>query len=74
MVKTADDKKNKLLVSEGRLLSSKQVKEMWGVSHKWLWVHTLKGRESERIPSFKLGKVRRYRADELAWWLEKHKE
>lgn len=68
------DDKAKTLVDEGRMLRVKDVLAMWPVSGKWLWEHTFNGPSEQRIPSYKFGKKRLYKYDELNYWRENRKQ
>jgi excisionase family DNA binding protein len=52
-----------------RLLSVSEAAEMLGVPTSWIY----SAAEGNRLPSFKLGKYRRFKASELTAWLEKQR-
>lgn len=56
-----------------RMLTTKQTQALLGVGPRFLWKMTKHPRESERIPSYKIGKLRKYRFDEVMHWLENHR-
>ncbi len=58
----------------GRLISVKEAMAYLGISRRTLYVMTFLHKADERIPSYKYGKSRKYKFDELNWWLEKHRE
>ena len=49
-----------------RLLSVGEVAERLGVAPSWVYTEA----EARRLPSFKLGKYRRFRLSEILAWLE----
>lgn len=61
------------LKSQGRMLKIRDVAEMWGVTERFLWKLTHAKNEADRLPSYKVGRRVLYNADELAWYLEKHR-
>jgi Helix-turn-helix domain len=60
-------------ITQGRLLTVKEVREMWPVSRSFLWELSTTKDESRRLPSYKVGRHRLYKYDELMWYLDKHK-
>ena len=63
-----------MAVANSRLLTFNQVCTLFGVSRDWLWRHSFTVKENERIPSYKVGKLRKYKFDELNYWLENRRE
>jgi hypothetical protein len=61
------------LVTQGRMLTPKDVISMWNISRVALWRLTNSRNESKRIPSYKVGGKRLYKYDELMWYLDKQK-
>jgi excisionase family DNA binding protein len=56
---------------EKRLLSVEEAAQFLNVPVRWIRDHT--GRRSPQLPSFKVGKYRRFRLDELERWLAQNR-
>jgi excisionase family DNA binding protein len=52
-----------------RLLSVGEVAQFLGVGESWVYGAA----ESNRVPSFRIGKYRRFRLSEILTWLEKQR-
>ncbi len=63
---------NEALVDQGRMLTAKQVATMLNVSKQVVWRLSNSKAEDRRIPSYKVGSRRRYKYDEVMWYLDKH--
>lgn len=61
------------LVSQGRMLSTAQVLEMWPISRKFLWKMTHHKEDAKRIPSYKFGSRILYAYDEIIYWRDQNK-
>ena len=61
-------------IVQGRLISAREAMTLLGISRRTLYTMTLHSKPSERIPSYKLGKSRKYKLDELLWWLDARRE
>ena len=59
--------------TQARLLNVQEAAELLGVPVGWVRDHA-SGKRAPVIPSFKVGKYRRFRADELEKWLERSRE
>lgn len=59
--------------AHSRLLTTKQAMAYLGVGSRLLWKLTFSKDPTQKIPSYKVGKLRKYRYDELSWWLDNHK-
>ena len=57
-------------MSDDNLLTIQDVAEMLGMTEAWVIERTGKN-ATDPIPSFKLGKYRRYRKDEVEDWLRR---
>lgn len=57
--------------SEGKLLSQKQVMEIWPISREFLSKLTNHPNPAKRIPSYRFGKKPMYDFQELMWYREK---
>jgi len=55
-------------IPEKQLLTPEEVAAYLGVTLNWVYDHST-GRRPPEIPSFKLGKYRRYRRDEIERWI-----
>lgn len=64
---------NEELRTHGRMLAIKDVAKMWGVSERFISKLAHEKNEADRLPSYKVGRRVLYNVDELAWYLEKHK-
>lgn len=56
-----------------RLMNAREVAQFLRVSPGWVYEHSAEG-AIPQVPSFKLGKYRRYRLDEIERWLAKQRE
>lgn len=56
-----------------KLLTCKQVMELLGVKKNTLFKFTLHLTPDQRLPSYKVGKSRKYKFDEVMWWIDKQK-
>lgn len=56
----------------GRLLSTKQAQEMLGVGKVTLF--KMLRNKSDPLPSFRVGRLRKFKLDQLLWWIDKHAE
>ena len=59
-------------MTPSRLLNVEEVAELLAVPVGWVRDHA-SGKRSPVIPSFKVGKYRRFRADEIERWLDRQK-
>lgn len=57
---------------DSRLLSRNQVCDMLGVSIVTL--HKLINSRKDPIPTVKIGHMRRFKLDQVIWWIEKHQQ
>jgi excisionase family DNA binding protein len=60
-------------VERSRLITATELKTYLGVSDRWVWRWTADTDPEKRIPSYKIGKLRKYKFDEVLWWLDKRK-
>lgn len=60
------------LVSQSRLLSSIAVRELLGIGPWKLWqLSNLKS--DNKLPSYLIGNRRKFKYDEVMWWVDKQK-
>ena len=57
-----------------RLLSGREARAFLGVSKRKLWEMTLRYKGSDRLPSYKIGGSRKFRLDQLLWYIDTHQE
>jgi excisionase family DNA binding protein len=55
---------------DNRLLSTAQTQEMLGVSRVTLF--KMLHRKNDPLPSYRVGRLRKCKLDELVWWISKH--
>lgn len=58
--------------ASSRLLSARETQEYLGVSKKKLYEMTFKYKD--RLPSFKIGNSRKYRLDQVNFYVDSHQE
>ena len=56
-----------------RLLTRDETVAFMQVSKNYLWKISDPKKRTDYLPSYKMGKRRNYRFDEIMWWLEKHR-
>lgn len=59
-------------VQANRLLSGREVQGILGIGKSALYA--ILRSKKDPIPSFKIGKSRRFKLDKLMWWIEKHEQ
>jgi excisionase family DNA binding protein len=57
-------------LQHSRLLSTKQAQEMLGVGKVTLF--KMLRNKKDPLPSFKIGRLRKFRLDQLTWYIDKH--
>jgi excisionase family DNA binding protein len=55
---------------DSRMLSTKQAQEMLGVGKVTLF--KMIRNKADPLPSYKVGRLRKFKLDALLWWIEKH--
>ena len=60
------------LIQANRLLSTHEAGKILGVSKTALFAYLRS--KKDPIPSFKIGKYRRFKLDQLNWWIAKHEQ
>ena len=58
------------VAGSSELLTAKQAGKYLGMSHATMYRHL--NNRKDPLPSFKIGQSRKFRVDQLNWWLEKH--
>ena len=57
-----------------RLISAKETEQLLGVSKRKLYEFTFRSSGNDRLPSYKLGKSRMYRLDQVQYFIDNHQE
>lgn len=61
-------------IAQGRMLSVRETCAYLGVCRRTLFEMTFRYKPSLRLPSYKIGRHRRYKYDDLHWWIELRKQ